>query len=147
MGTREYWNKRDGHYHDLHPSTSVPLRIDPNNPLDFSKPEGPLSADAQRLGLNLIQELNTLRGVEYPHDPAMAARRSYELAFRMQQQTGSAEVTVEFAPKKLRRRRLCMGSSNHIARFAIHCSPQASRQRESASFKFNTAAAEPAWDT
>ncbi len=84
MGTREYWMKRDGHYlgpvHD-----AVPLRIDPANPLDFAKPERPFSADAQALGRDLVKELNALRGVEYPRDPAMAARiASYELAFRMQ---------------------------------------------------------------
>ena len=38
------------------------------------------------MGKNLIDELNALRGVEYPDDPAMNARiKSYELAFRMQQ--------------------------------------------------------------
>jgi uncharacterized protein (DUF1501 family) len=41
--------------------------------------------DAQAVGLDLIRELNGLRGVEYPNDPALAARiASYELAFRMQ---------------------------------------------------------------
>jgi uncharacterized protein (DUF1501 family) len=35
--------------------------------------------------MDLIRELNGLRGVEYPDDPAMAARvASYELAYRMQ---------------------------------------------------------------
>lgn len=84
IGAREYWNKRDGHY--LGPAhDAVPLRIDPDNPLDFGKPERPFSAEAQTLGLDLIQKLNGLRGVEYPQDPTMAARvASYELAFRMQ---------------------------------------------------------------
>jgi hypothetical protein len=85
IGTREYWNKKDGHYlgpvHD-----AVPLRIDPKNPLDFGQPERAFSPDAQRVGRDLVRELNTLRGVEYPNDPALAARvASYELAFRMQQ--------------------------------------------------------------
>lgn len=85
MGTREYWNKRDGHY--LGPAhDAVPLRIDPANPLDFGRAEKPFSAQAQGVGLNLIQRLNQLRGIEYPDDPATAARiASYELAFRMQQ--------------------------------------------------------------
>ncbi len=85
MGTREYWNKRDGHY--LGPAhDAVPLRIDPANPLDFGRAEKPFSVAAQGIGLNLIQELNQLRGIEYPNDLATAARiASYELAFRMQQ--------------------------------------------------------------
>lgn len=84
MGTREYWNKRDGHY--LGPAhDAVPLRIDPQKPIDFGRAEGAVSEQAQDIGLGLIQRLNGLRGVEYPHDPAMAARiASYELAFRMQ---------------------------------------------------------------
>ncbi|MBI2948050.1 MAG: DUF1501 domain-containing protein [Verrucomicrobia bacterium] len=85
IGTREYWNKKDGHY--LGPAhDAVPLRIDPKNPLDFGQPERPFSADAQSVGRNLVRELNALRGVEYPNDPALAARvASYDLAFRMQQ--------------------------------------------------------------
>jgi hypothetical protein len=84
LGTREYWNKRDGFY--LGPAhDAVPLRIDPANPLDFSRPERPLSADARAIGEGLLGRLNALRGVEYPSDPALAARvASYELAFRMQ---------------------------------------------------------------
>ncbi len=84
IGTRPNWNKRDGHY--LGPAhDSVPLRIDPDNPLDFGKPEPRFAGDAQSLGMDLVQQLNALRGVEYPQDPAMAARvASYELAFRMQ---------------------------------------------------------------
>ena len=84
IGTREYWNKKDGHY--LGPAhDAVPLRIDPTNPLDFGQPERPISAEAQSVGRNLARELNLLRGVEYPDDPALAARvASYELAFRMQ---------------------------------------------------------------
>lgn len=84
MGRREYWNLKDGHYlgpeHD-----GVPLRVDPRNPLDYGKPEGPMTAEEQRVGFDLVGKLNTLRGVEYPHDPALAARiKSYELAYRMQ---------------------------------------------------------------
>jgi hypothetical protein len=94
IGTREYWNKRDGHY--LGPAhDAVPLRIDPANPLDYCAPERAFSADAQAVGRDLIGRLNALRGVEYPNDPAMAARiASYELAFRMQQ---SVPEVVEFS--------------------------------------------------
>ena len=85
IGNREYWNKRDGHY--LGPAhDAVPLRVDPKNPLNFGQPGRPVKAEARRIGQDLIGELNALRGVEYPDDPAMAARiASYELAFRMQQ--------------------------------------------------------------
>ncbi len=84
IGAREVWNRRDGFY--LGPShDAVPLRIDPKNPLDFGQPERALASDAQNTGRNLIRDLNALRGVEYPHDPILAARiASYELAFRMQ---------------------------------------------------------------
>lgn len=84
IGNREYWNKRDGHY--LGPAhDAVPLRIDPKNALDYSQPERSISTGARKVGQDLIQELNQLRGIEYPSDPAMKARiESYELAFRMQ---------------------------------------------------------------
>ena len=84
LGTREYWIKKDGLY--LGPAhDAVPLRIDPGNPLDFGKSARPLSSDAQNVSMDLIRELNGLRGVDYPDDPAMAARvASYELAYRMQ---------------------------------------------------------------
>jgi hypothetical protein len=84
MGRREYWNARDGHY--LGPAhDAVPLRIDPANPLDYGRPQGDLSAAEQRVGFDLVGRLNRLRGVQYPDDPALAARiQSYELAFRMQ---------------------------------------------------------------
>jgi hypothetical protein len=84
MGTREYWNRRDGHY--LGPAhDAVPLRVDPANPLDFGRPERPLSREAQAIGFDLVTELNGLTGVDYPDDPDTAARiASYELAFRMQ---------------------------------------------------------------
>lgn len=85
LGKREYWNKRDGHY--LGPAhDAVPLRIDPNHPLDFNQPGSPFAPESQAIGRNLIQDLNALRGTEYPKDTTMAARiASYELAFRMQQ--------------------------------------------------------------
>jgi hypothetical protein len=84
MGKREYWNAKDGHY--LGPAhDAVPLRIDPANPLDYGKPEGDVRADEQRVNFDLAGRLNRLRAVEYPDDPALAARvKSYELAFRMQ---------------------------------------------------------------
>jgi uncharacterized protein (DUF1501 family) len=90
IGTREYWNNKDGHY--LGPAhDAVPLRIDPANPLDFGRPARAFSPEAQTIGLALVQELNRLRDVEYPSDPALAARiASYQLAFRMQRSVPEA---------------------------------------------------------
>jgi len=94
VGTRPYWNSRDGVYlgpkHD-----AVPLRIDPNNPLDFSKPQGSLPFDARKRGFDLVRDLNQIRSEAYPNDSALEARiDSYELAFRMQ--TAVPEV-VDFS--------------------------------------------------
>lgn len=84
MGNREYWNVRDGHY--LGPAhDAIPIRVDPANPLDFGKSAKDLSADEQQIGFDLVGRLNKLKSVEYPDDPALAARiKAYELAFRMQ---------------------------------------------------------------
>ncbi|MDA1054388.1 MAG: DUF1501 domain-containing protein [Planctomycetota bacterium] len=84
MGNREYWNAKDGHY--LGPAhDAVPIRVDPSNPLDFGKPASGLDRAEQQLGFELVGGLNKLRSVEYPNDPALAARiKAYELAFHMQ---------------------------------------------------------------
>ena len=84
LGNREYWNAKDGHY--LGPAhDAVPVRVDPNNPLDYGKPAKDLSVEEQQIGFELVGRLNQLKAVEYPHDPALLARiKAYELAFRMQ---------------------------------------------------------------
>ena len=84
MGRREYWNAKDGHY--LGPAhDAVPIRVDPKNPLDFGKSSNGLSREEQKLEFDLVGGLNKLRSVDYPNDPALAARiKAYELAFRMQ---------------------------------------------------------------
>jgi hypothetical protein len=84
IGTRPYWNDRDGHY--LGPAyDAVPLRIDPNNPVDFVHPEVPVNPQAQQLGFDLIHQLDQASAEHFPDDPALQARmQSYELAFRMQ---------------------------------------------------------------
>jgi hypothetical protein len=84
MGRREYWNLRDGWY--LGPAhDAVPLTINPSRPLEYGRPEGDVTEQEQRLGFELVGRLNRRRAVEYPDDPALAARiQSYELAFRMQ---------------------------------------------------------------
>ena len=84
IGKREYWNAKDGHY--LGPAhDAMPIRVDPANPLDFGKPANGQSLDEQQIGFDLVGQLNRLKGVEYPDDPALNARiKAYELAFRMQ---------------------------------------------------------------
>ena len=94
MGTREYWNAKDGHY--LGPAhDAVPIRVDPSNPLDFGKPARNLTQQQQQVAFDLVGQLNRQRGVEYPNDAALAARiKAYELAFRMQT---SVPETLNFA--------------------------------------------------
>jgi hypothetical protein len=94
LGRREYWNKRDGHY--LGPAhDAVPLRIDPDNPLDFSRPARPFPAAARESGIELLERLNAARRESFPRDAAMEARiASYELAYRMQR---SVPEVVDFA--------------------------------------------------
>ncbi len=84
MGTRPYWNARDGHY--LGPAhDAVPLRIDPTRPIDYAKPEGDITEAEQKVAFDLVDKLNRASTVRYPDDPALTARiKSYELAFRMQ---------------------------------------------------------------
>jgi hypothetical protein len=84
IGAREYWNAKDGHY--LGPAhDAIPLRVDPDNPLDFGRSAGDISRDEQQIGFDLVGRLNRLRALEYPNDPALSARiHAYELAFRMQ---------------------------------------------------------------
>jgi hypothetical protein len=90
MGNREYWNKKDGHY--LGPAhDAVPLRVDPGNPLDFSRPEREHSPASRRVGLDLLRRLGAERQAGDPGDEALKARlASYELAFRMQQSVPEA---------------------------------------------------------
>ena len=58
MGPR-FFDKRDGHY--LGPAyDAVTLKIDPENPLDFARPEGEITAEQQRRGLDLTNRLNRL---------------------------------------------------------------------------------------
>lgn len=115
LGTREYWNKRDGHY--LGPAhDAVPLRVDPANPLDFGRPEGAISGASQNVGLDLVGKLHRLRGVEYPQDPALAARiASYELAYRMQM---SVPEVVDLAGETAETRALYGVDTPHCQEFA-----------------------------
>jgi hypothetical protein len=83
MGPR-YFDMRDGHY--LGPAyDAVPLKVDPESPLDFAKPSRPLPRPVQRATFDLIERFNRLRSQVFPEDAALEARiQSYELAFRMQ---------------------------------------------------------------
>ena len=73
MGKREYWNLKDGHY--LGPAhDAVPVRVDPANPLDYGKPEGPVSAAEQKIGFGLVDRLNKMKAAEYPGDTSLDAR-------------------------------------------------------------------------
>jgi hypothetical protein len=94
MGKREYWNLKDGHY--LGPAhDAVPVRVDPANPLDYGKPEGPVTAAEQKIGFGLVDRLNKMKVAEYPNDSALDARiKAYELAFRMQK---SLPEVLDFA--------------------------------------------------
>lgn len=83
MGPR-FFDTRDGHY--LGPAyDAVPLKVDPANPLAFSKPELDLSRAEQRIEFDLVDRLDRLAAERHPRDAALRARiASYELAFRMQ---------------------------------------------------------------
>ncbi len=115
MGTREYWNRKDGHY--LGPAhDAVPLRIDPANPLDFGQPQATFSGDAQRIGFDLVEALNRETTTAYPDDPATAARiASYELAFRMQR---SVPEVVDFADETEETKHLYGLDQPHCREFA-----------------------------
>ncbi|MDA7525199.1 DUF1501 domain-containing protein [Verrucomicrobia bacterium] len=79
-----FFDKRDGHY--LGPAyDAVPLKIDPKAPLDFAKPQRPISMERQRSAFDLVNKLNQMRSKVFPNDDKLEARiQSYELAYRMQ---------------------------------------------------------------
>ena len=83
MGPR-FFDVRDGHY--LGPAyDSVPLKVDPKNPLPYAKPELDLSSAEQKIEFSLINQLNQQSAEKFPNDSTLQARiKSYELAFRMQ---------------------------------------------------------------
>ena len=63
----------------------VKLKIDPKNPLPFSKPGSKVYREEQQAQFQLLDKLNRIAAVEYPRGATMRARiKSYELAFRMQ---------------------------------------------------------------
>lgn len=118
LGTRPYWNARDGHY--LGPAyDAVPLRIDPSRPVDFIRPEAEIHPDAQAVGFDLVGELNRASARRNPGDPALEARiRSYELAFRMQ---ASLPEVLRFTDETVPTQRL-YGLDNPSTRdFAMNC--------------------------
>ena len=136
IGNREYWNRKDGHY--LGPAhDAVPLRIDPSNPLDYGRPDGDIDVESQRIGFELVGELNRLRGVEYPDDPQLAARiQSYELAFRMQQ---SIPEVLDFSQETEETQQLYGLDQPHCREFGSSCWRRGgSSSAACGSFRFNT---------
>ncbi|HVX12662.1 MAG TPA: DUF1501 domain-containing protein [Pirellulales bacterium] len=83
MGPR-FFDTRDAHY--LGPAyDSVPLKVDPVNPLPFAQPQLDLSREEQKLEFDLIGRLDRNAARRSPDDESLRARlKSYELAFRMQ---------------------------------------------------------------
>jgi hypothetical protein len=83
MGPR-FFDTRDGHY--LGPAyDSVPLKVDPANPLPYAKPQLDLSNAEQAVEFDIARRLNSIAAERYPDDAILAARmKAYELAFRMQ---------------------------------------------------------------
>ncbi|MCA9011809.1 MAG: DUF1501 domain-containing protein [Planctomycetaceae bacterium] len=63
----------------------IQLNVDPQSPLPFATPGPEVYREEQQSEFELLSRLNRLSAIEYPEDPALAARiKSYELAFRMQ---------------------------------------------------------------
>src|SRR6476469_5615926 len=116
MGFREYWNIKDGHY--LGPAhDAVPIRVDPANPLDYGKPELPITAAEQKAGFELSGKLNKLREKDYPGDAALDARiKSYELAFRMQK---SLPEVLDFSKETEETKKLYGLDKNETRAFAM----------------------------
>ncbi len=83
MGPR-FFDTRDGHY--LGPAyDAVPLKIDPQDPLPYARPEMDATAEEQQLTFDLARRLNSITAARFPDDEMLQARmKSYELAFHMQ---------------------------------------------------------------
>ncbi len=63
----------------------VPLKIDPKDPLPFSRPPREIYREEQTEEFRLLRKLNQLTATQFPNDATIAARiKAYELAFRMQ---------------------------------------------------------------
>jgi hypothetical protein len=77
----------------------IQLSTDPAAPLPFAQPDKGVFREEQERQFELLGKLNGLAGVEYPDDPALAARiKSYELAFAMQRAVPEAvELAAESA--------------------------------------------------
>jgi hypothetical protein len=66
-------------------NAGVTLKVDPSDPLPFSRPGIPVGSAEQAIKSELLGRLNRLTALEYPADGKLRARiKSYELAFRMQ---------------------------------------------------------------
>jgi len=89
------------------------LRIDPGTRSTTPAPRAtPGRRTARRF--ELTGKLNQLRAVEYPDDPALAARiKSYELAFRMQK---SVPEVLDFRDETEENENGCTASTSAVAR-------------------------------
>ena len=71
MGPR-FFDTRDGHY--LGPAyDAVNLKVDPENPLPYARPEGEISATEQKHAFDLVSSLNHLAAHRYPDDKTLLA--------------------------------------------------------------------------
>jgi hypothetical protein len=71
----------------------VRLNPESTDPLPYVRPLQGRSTEQQQSELSLLGRLNSLAGIDYPHDPQLRARiRAYELAYGMQ-----TEVPETFA--------------------------------------------------
>lgn len=65
----------------------VQIKVDPKEPVAYSRPDAKVTAAEQRSQFELIGDLNRLAAVQYPDDPLLRARiKSYELAYGMQRE-------------------------------------------------------------
>ena len=84
------------------PYDSVPLKVDPKEPLQFLQSHRVTwDAAAQKAEFDLIRQLNQISGEQYPSDQALAARiKSYELAYRMQTAVPDGIIRFDTESKK-----------------------------------------------
>ena len=146
MGPR-FFDTRDGHY--LGPAyDSVPLKVDPKNPLDYAKPEGDLTRRGAAARVRPGQPTESARPRDAtPTTRSLEARiKSYELAFRMQ--TAVPEV-IDFTDETAGDAEACtVRPDRRRGRSASSCwRPGDSSSRACASSRSCTATGRPARGT
>jgi len=97
----------------------IQLATDPAAPLPFAIPEKEVFREEQIAEFGLLGRLNKLTAVEYPDDPALAARiKSYELAFQMQR---SVPEVVDIAAETAATQKAYGLETPHSAEFGRQC--------------------------